>query len=309
MPRLSQPQPDTTSPALDRQLPVPLGRRLELPGRGTTFVREVNGPRGAPTLLLLHGWLATAGLNWFQVFDPLAEHFNVVAVDLRGHGRGIRSSRRVRLADCVDDTAATIEQLGTGPVIAVGYSLGGQVAQLLWHRHPEVVDGLVLCSTAQSMMPGWREQLIFSTAMAAIAGTTRVGELAARLPSEWIRSQMPVVARNRPTHWRRWAAAEMGRHDRRMLIEAGIAMSNFSSRRWISEVDVPTAVVVTTADRGVSPIAQLRLAVAIPEASIFRLDDGHMACVKPAFAPVLVDACRDVADRIAAASPEASPAS
>lgn len=309
-PRSSPLQPDTSSPELDRRLPVPFGRRLELPGRGTTFVREVEGPAGAPTVLLLHGWLATGGLNWFQAFDPLAEHFNVVAVDLRGHGRGIRSPRRVRLADCADDAAAVIEQLGCGPVIAVGYSLGGEVAQLLWHRHRALVDGLVLCSTGQSVMPGWRQQVIFATAMAAIAGTTRLGELAAQVPSEWLRSQFPVAThRARPTHFSRWAAAEMGRHDRRMVIEAAVAMANFSSRKWAGKIDVPTSVVVTTKDRGISPVAQLRLAVAIPGSSIFRFDDGHLACMKQAYGATLVEACLDVADRMPATPAAAPPVS
>lgn len=309
-PRLSRLQPDTSNPELDQRLPIPFGRRLELPGRGTTFVREVEGPAGAPTVLLLHGWLATGGLNWFQAFAPLAEHFNVVAVDMRGHGRGIRSSRRVSLADCADDAAATITQLGCGPVIAVGYSLGGEVAQLLWKRHRALVEGLVLCSTGQSMMPGWRQQLIFSMAMAAIAGTTRLGELAAQVPSEWIRSQLPVAAhRARPTHFSRWAAAEMGRHDRRMVIEAAVAMSNFSSRKWTGKIDVPTSVVVTTRDRGVSPVAQLRLALAIPGSSIFRFDDGHLACMKAAYGATVVEACLEVADRIPGADREVSPAS
>src|SRR5436309_15176425 len=105
--------------------PLPMGQRLHLPGRGTTFVRQVQGPPGAPTLLLLHGWMASGGLNWFCVSDTLGEYFNAVAVDMRGHGRVNRNGRRVRLADCADDAAATLEPLGIGPVIAVGYSLGG----------------------------------------------------------------------------------------------------------------------------------------------------------------------------------------
>src|SRR3954469_24325137 len=105
--------------------PFPMGKRVELPGRGTTFVRQVEGPPGAPTLLLLHGWMASGGLNWFRVFDALGEHFNVIAVDMRGHGRGIRNGRRFRLADCADDAAATLDVLGITSVIPVGYSLGG----------------------------------------------------------------------------------------------------------------------------------------------------------------------------------------
>src|SRR6266436_4733441 len=86
---------------------LPFGHRVELPDRGTTFVRRVEGPPGAPTLLLLHGWVASAGLNWFRVVDPLGAHFNLVAPDLRGHGRGLRTPSVFRLADCADDCAAT----------------------------------------------------------------------------------------------------------------------------------------------------------------------------------------------------------
>ena len=70
--------------------PLPRGERIELPGRGTTFVRSVAGPPGAPTVLLLHGWLASGGLNWFNAFTPLSQRYNVLAPDMRGHGRGNR---------------------------------------------------------------------------------------------------------------------------------------------------------------------------------------------------------------------------
>ncbi|MGH9101524.1 MAG: alpha/beta fold hydrolase, partial [Acidimicrobiales bacterium] len=63
---------------------LPPGRAVELPGRGRTFVREVGGPPGAPTLLLLHGWTVTADLNWHPSYAELGRHFRVVAVDHRG---------------------------------------------------------------------------------------------------------------------------------------------------------------------------------------------------------------------------------
>ena len=260
-------------------------------------MRRVQGPPGAPTLLLLHGWMASGGLNWFRTFDALGEHFSVIAVDMRGHGRGIRNGRRFRLADCADDAAATLDELGVGSVIAVGYSLGGPVAQLMWRRHREKVDGLVLCSTAHRLMPGVREQWIFATMMAVAAGSTRLGQIATKVPVKRVQRLMPVATAKRPSTIRAWARGEMRRHSSRMVMEAGIAMSNYKAK-WIKNVDVPTAVLITTKDRAIPPLAQAQMALAIPGASVHRVEDGHLLCAKTSFAAPLLGACLDVAERI-----------
>ena len=127
---------------------TPRTRLIELPGRGATRVWECAGPPGAETLMLIHGVACTAELNWGKVFAPLAAHFRVVAADLRGHGDGIRAGSRFRLEDCADDVAALAAVLGTGKFTAVGYSMGGMVAQLVYRRHASLLSGLVLCSTA-----------------------------------------------------------------------------------------------------------------------------------------------------------------
>lgn len=276
--------------------PLPLGERIELDGRGTTFLRRVEGPPGAPTVVLLHGWIASGGLNWFNAFEALAERYTVLAPDLRGHGRGIRSRRRFRLADCADDVAALLEHLGTGPVVAVGYSMGGPVAQLLWRRHPDLVGGLVLCATADRFVVGARERLIFGTLMATAAGTTRTGQWIGRrrvLPS-WV---VPVSA-SRPNSFRQWAAGEMRRHDVVKLMEAGQAIGSYSARRWIGEIDVPTTVLVTTRDRAVRPEAQHAMAAAIPGALVHEVADGHVVCARPDFGEVLVSSVDSVAARL-----------
>jgi pimeloyl-ACP methyl ester carboxylesterase len=266
-------------------------------------VREVQGPPGAPTVVLLHGWIASGGLNWYHVFEPLAKHFNVIAPDLRGHGRGLRSRRRFTLDACADDVAALLRQLDVGPVIAVGYSMGGPVAQLLWKRHPELVAGLVLCATSAGMVPGVRERMIFTTVMTAAAGTTRAGQALTRIPMSPIRRLAVRGNAPRPTNLRAWARAEMGRHQWRTVLEAGVALGNYSAKRWIGKVDVPTAVLVTTKDRAMPPFEQLRMALAIPGATIHRIDDGHVVCARAHFARPLVGACLDVAGRLPVTSP------
>jgi 3-oxoadipate enol-lactonase len=276
--------------------PLPLGRRITLARRGTTFVRELAGPPGAPTLLLLHGWMASAGLNWYAAFEPLARHFNVIAPDLRGHARGLRSSKVFRLADCADDCAATLVELDRGPVIAVGYSMGGPVAQLFWRRHRDLCDGLVLCATSTGFMPIAQERVVFTMMMAAAVATTRAGTFVQRVPGL---PRLGVTLTRPSGTMPTWAAAEFRRHDWRMIVEAGHSLGTFHSGRWINEVDVPTAVVVTTADRAVSPDLQRNLAQSIPSASTFTVNDGHLACVKSSFTQTLERACFDVGERAA----------
>jgi pimeloyl-ACP methyl ester carboxylesterase len=269
---------------------LPFGRRVELPRRGTTFVRDVAGPIGAPTLLLLHGWGASGGLNWYQTFEPLARQFNVVAVDLRGHARGVRSRHIFRLAECADDCAAALVELDTGPVIAVGYSMGGPVAQLLWRRHRDLVDGLVLCATSAGFMPHRVARLGYQAWMFGLASIARAAALAPVGPAL---PTLPFATNTMPA----WAAAEIRRHDWRMIIEAGQSLSTYHAG-WIGEVDVPTAIVCTTQDRGVPPGLQLETAAAIRGATVHRINDGHLACANPRFAEPLVRACVDVAGRV-----------
>jgi 3-oxoadipate enol-lactonase len=276
---------------------VPIGRRLDLSDRGTTFVREVGDPEAPYRVLLVHGWLASAGLNWATAFDPLGKDFHVVAPDLRGHGRGLRSMRRFRLEDCADDLAALLTHLGPKPTIVVGYSMGGLVAQLLWRRRPDLVAGLVLCSTTQAFVLGRRQRYVVAATMYYAANTVRFSRLATR----WYRPATTTLVRfgrGRPKSMRAWATAEIRRHDLRQVFEAGYAACRFDSKPWLSDVDVPSAVIITTKDQAIPPDAQFQLAESIDGSRVFTLDDDHAACSHVAFAFTLADACRDVANRI-----------
>jgi 3-oxoadipate enol-lactonase len=230
---------------------VPPGRYVWLPGRGRTFIRELAGPPGAPALVLLHGWTATADLNWWASYQPLAEHFRVIALDHRGHGRGIRSRRPFRLEQCADDVAALAHLLGVRRIVAVGYSMGGPIAQLVWRRHPGLVEGLVLCATSASFLGTRRERVLVSVASgtSAVAGAVPLGRLTSAALGKWTGWR----ARRSPA-W--WGFEEVSRHDWTQILEAGRETLRFDSRPWIGAVDVPTAVVVTDEDAVVPPARQ-----------------------------------------------------
>ena len=279
---------------------LPVGHRIEM-DRGNSYYREVEGPAQAPTLLLLHGWMATGGLNWLRGFEALGREFRVIAPDLRGHGQGIRSWRRFRLEDCADDAAELIDRLGTGPVIAVGYSMGGAVAQLLWRRHPERVRGLVLCATGATMMANLGQRVAFGGTLSALANAARLAQFSSQIPAGLFRAMWPAQAPRTPDTLRAWVTSEFSRHDWRMLIEAGSELGRFSSWNWIDEVDVPTSVVVTTQDTAIDAARQLQMALKIPGASIIRAEGGHLSCAYPEFSDPLLAACQGVASRSALA--------
>lgn len=274
-------------------------REIELPRRGKTFVRECRGPLGAPTLLLLHGLGATGLLNWRTTFDTLSAQYRVVVIDHRGHGRGVRARAPFRLVDCADDAAALADVLGLDRVVAVGYSMGGPIAQLLWHRHPELVSGLVLCATACRFAPRGRRRLSYAVSpvlntLGRVAPRNAIRRMARRWLSDAISD--PAI--------RDWVMSEVGSSDFVTVGQAAAAIQRFSSLRWIGDVDVPVSVVLTERDQLVPPKNQRLMADKIRESVTFSIPGDHSVCVtRPdLFVPTLAKACQSVIDRASVAS-------
>jgi 3-oxoadipate enol-lactonase len=274
---------------------LPEGRPIELPGRGTTWAREAPGPPGAPTILLLHGWTANSALNWFGSYAPLAAHFRVIGIDHRGHGHGMRSWRRFRLDDCADDAAALLDVLEIDRAIAVGYSMGGPIAQLLWQRHPDRVAGLVLCATAARFRDRRGERAISGVVTGLSFATRIVPKPVHRRVSERV-----LISKYDVTPLGQWAREQARLNDLRTMLEAGHEVASFDSRPWIGSIDVPTAVVLTERDETVPPHRQRQLAAAIAHSTIHSINGRHDVCaVRPEkFSDSLVGACLDVSGQI-----------
>ena len=253
---------------------VPEGKLLELPGRGTTYVVDVPGPRkDSPTVLLLHALGCTAYLTWYPVFEELSKTYRVIAFDQRWHGRGIRS-RRFRLDDCADDAVAVLDELGINTAVVAGYSMGGLVAQLVAHKHPTRVSGLALCATARNFRGKRREKFFFpimTLAMHPLSGyaLSRVEKVAQHLPAAPnLDASTPAFGRAEFRSTSAWSMPEV-------LGELG----RFNSAPWIGEISCPTAVVVTDNDHAIPASRPRKMAAAIPGAEVFEVHGGHMSLV------------------------------
>ena len=257
--------------------------------RPPAYVRELPGPAGAPALVLLHGLTASADLNWFPSFDALGREFRVVSYEHRGYGD---CGDPGTLEDCADDAVAVADALGIDRLVAVGYSMGGAIAQLVWRRHPHRVQGLVLCATGRSFRVTPRER--------AMAATLGISAAASRLSPSVGRRFVgaTLIRRFEGSPLRPWAEAELRRHHPAAILECARSLARFSSAEWVGGVDVPTAVVVTTGDVLVPPDRQRALAQAIPGATVHPVDGDHGAFLdSDRFPPVLLEACRAVAGR------------
>lgn len=239
------------------------GRHVDLPERGSVYIREARGPKRAPTLVLLHGLGATAALNWDACIPTFARDFRVLAPDHRGHGRGIRCGGRFRLEDCADDVAALIRQECDGPVLVAGYSMGGPITQLLCRDHPELVSGMVLCATSRDFRGSPVERARFGL-LAPIA-------LAARLAPQ-LRSVVPEAMRHHNLFGS--LVSELSGHERRAVVAAADSLGGFTSRNWVCDLATPAAVVVTLKDGLVPPRRQRRLADCL-NAPVVEVDNHH----------------------------------
>jgi 3-oxoadipate enol-lactonase len=243
-----------------------------LPGRGEIFYRHhVHPDPNAPVLLLLHGWTASADLQFFAAYESLAALCSFVAVDHRGHGRGIRSSEPFRLEDAADDAAALLHQLGVGPVTTVGYSMGGPISLLLARRHPELVTSMLLEATALE----WREQRWERWRWKAIA---ILGPMLRSFayPRALRRALVALIGVDHPYHaYLPWLVAELSRTDAVAVVQAGRALGEYDARSWAGTLGQPAAVMVTTRDRLVLPRKQYELARRLG-ARVYELPGDHL---------------------------------
>ncbi len=116
-------------------------RHVSIHGHEVGYRRVGEGHDNA--VLLIHG-LAGSSKTWDAVMPLLADHADVIAPDLLGHGESAKPSGDYSLGAFASGLRDFLAVLDVKRVTIVGHSFGGGVAMQLAYQHPELLDRLVL---------------------------------------------------------------------------------------------------------------------------------------------------------------------
>ena len=239
---------------------MPPAEIVRIEGRGEFFVRRhVHPDPTAPTVVLLHGWTASADLQFFTAYRALADRVSFIGIDHRGHGRGVRTLTSFEFDDVADDHVAVARRLGVERAIVVGYSMGGPIALTIAQRHRDFVSGIVVQATALEWMATRRERWRWRF----------LPLLSSMLRSRWyptfLHSGLPriVTTGHELEPYLAWLEAEVQRGDATTITQAGWALSRFDARPWVGSIDVPAGALITTRDHLVRPKKQRQLAAGL----------------------------------------------
>ncbi len=139
----------------DRLLPCAAVVRPAPPARDGTARLHVAQSGAGEKMMFLHGWTCDSS-DWAGQLPYFQARYQVVAVDLRGHGKSeVVATGGYTPDDYVADIEALIMTRYAGaPFIIVGHSMGAQIAARLAARRPDLVRAIVSVEGALGFSEG-----------------------------------------------------------------------------------------------------------------------------------------------------------
>lgn len=224
---------------------------------GIEMYYEIHG-EGEP-LLLIHS-VAAHSAQFADVIPALAEDYQVIAVDFRGHGRTIDSGQPLSYELIASDMIALLDQLDIDAVHIVGNKDGGITGLVMATQHPERVKSLVTASVNWSPagFQPWFVDWLKGVTLEEWDGM--VGEMYRTVAPE------PSIM------------AVMLEKDRNMLL----TQPTFTLEQ-LSTIDVPV-LVLAGADEEVVELPHIeQMAAALPNAELMLIDGGGHGVLEEQF--------------------------
>ncbi|GAB2986586.1 alpha/beta hydrolase [Amycolatopsis acidiphila] len=215
---------------------------------------------GSGALLVLLHPLALAGQLWRPLAAKL-DGFDILAVDLRGHGESPWDGKPFSIEDMADDLGVTLDVLGLDEISLLGMSMGGSVAMTFAGKYPERVRSLVLADT--TAWYGENAPTAWAQRAAKAADTARADQLPFQL-DRWF---SPGFRESHPDEVDR--VCEIFLHtDSHAHAAASVAMGELDARPLLFSVRAKTLVLAGEHDYATPPSMAGELAGAIPGATL-----------------------------------------
>jgi pimeloyl-ACP methyl ester carboxylesterase len=220
------------------------------------------------SLVLIHAFPVDVEM-WSEQVDALAGAAEVLAPDLPGFGGTPPAGDVMTMDAAADHVAGEMDRAGIDRAVVCGLSIGGYVAFSMWRRHRDRISGLVLADTrAEPDDDAGRERRRLVAEKARERGSEAIAEEPPPLLSEdadpalWERVKAMIRRQPAPSI----AAASLGMAERA------------DARPLLPDIDVPTTVLVGSADTLTPPPMSETMVAAIPQAELVVLDDaGHLS--------------------------------
>ena len=231
-------------------------------------VREPRSGRAARHTIVMAHALGCDHHMWDALANALAADCRVVTYDQRGHGLSDAPEGPYSCAELADDAARLIAHLGHGPVVFMGLSLGGMVAQELALRHPQRVRGLVLANTTSGYpaeaQAGWAQRIAGIEA----GGLESVVDAALQ---RWFHPGFHAAQPATVARWRRRVVST----DQQGYVACCHAVAGIDTTARLGQIQAPALVIAGELDAGTPPAMARTIAegvkgaqlVVLPEAS------------------------------------------
>ncbi len=99
------------------------------------------------TIVLLHGFLESLNI-WDYFSQELAKGYNVVRIDLPGHGKSENIDSVHTMELMADSVKAVLDEEGINKCVMVGHSMGGYTTLAFADQYPDYLKGFVLFHSA-----------------------------------------------------------------------------------------------------------------------------------------------------------------
>jgi pimeloyl-ACP methyl ester carboxylesterase len=222
-------------------------------------------------VLLLHGIGSNSRSFRHQLAD-LCDSYTVIAWDAPGYGHSDDPVEPFTLADLADRAVGLLDELEVERAHVLGVSMGGVIAQLVYHRHPHRVRSLILADTnpgggglpepERSARVQGRLEALERLGPRGMAEARAPHLLGPDAPADLLKEVTEIMAEVRPAGYRA-AAIALGQTDLTALLET---------------IDVPTLVIHGEHDTVVPPDTGRFLAENIPGARLVLIPNaGHVS--------------------------------